>query len=197
MEFNELNDLEREFIKERYRETDLDEALTKDEVQEELSEKFDVSKRTIRTWVKNLGLIKERGNRILIYDIETSQIEFKGWWTGNQYVNHKMIKKNPKIISIAWKWLGENKVQCLHWDENQDDKKMLERFLIDYNSADLIIGQNNDYLNCYYDKIFLTPIEKNYFFRGDDQRLVVSTKYGKFGINICYDLVFNSLAEKS
>jgi predicted amidohydrolase len=59
-----------------------------------------------------------------------------------------------------------------------------------------IIGQNNDYLSCYYDKIFLTPIEKKYFFRGDDQRLVVSTKYGKFGINICYDLVFNSLAEK-
>jgi len=59
-----------------------------------------------------------------------------------------------------------------------------------------IIGQNNDYLNCYYDKIFLTPIEKKYFFRGDDQRLVVSTRYGKFGINICYDLVFNSLAEK-
>jgi predicted amidohydrolase len=59
-----------------------------------------------------------------------------------------------------------------------------------------IIGQNNDYLNCYYDKIFLTPIEKKYFFRGDDQRLVINTKYGKFGINICYDLVFNSLAEK-
>ncbi len=59
-----------------------------------------------------------------------------------------------------------------------------------------IIGKNNDYLNCYYDKIFLTPIEKKYFYRGDDQRLVVDTKYGKFGINICYDLVFNSLAEK-
>lgn len=59
-----------------------------------------------------------------------------------------------------------------------------------------VIGQNNDYLKCYYDKIFLTPLEKQYFFRGDDQRLVVSTKYGKFGINICYDLAFNSLAEK-
>jgi len=59
-----------------------------------------------------------------------------------------------------------------------------------------IVGQNNDYLSCYYDKIFLTPIEKNYFYRGDDQRLVVNTKYGKFGINICYDLVFNSMAEK-
>ncbi len=59
-----------------------------------------------------------------------------------------------------------------------------------------VIGQKNDYLNCYYDKIFLTPVEKKYFFRGDDQRLVISTKYGKFGINICYDMVFNSLAEK-
>jgi predicted amidohydrolase len=59
-----------------------------------------------------------------------------------------------------------------------------------------VIGQDNEYLSCYYDKIFLTPIEKKYFYRGDDQRLVVNTKYGKFGINICYDLVFNSLAEK-
>ncbi len=59
-----------------------------------------------------------------------------------------------------------------------------------------VIGMTNDYRDCYYDKIFLTPIEKEYFRTGSDQRLVVNTKYGRFGITICYDLCFTALAEK-
>ncbi len=59
-----------------------------------------------------------------------------------------------------------------------------------------VISKDNDYLNTNYDKIFLTPIEKEYFKTGDDQRLVVNTKYGRFGITICYDLCFTALAEK-
>lgn len=58
------------------------------------------------------------------------------------------------------------------------------------------ISEDNDYTECYYDKIFLTPIEKLYFKTGDDQRLVVDTEYGRLGITICYDLCFTALAEK-
>ncbi len=47
-----------------------------------------------------------------------------------------------------------------------------------------------------YDKIFLTPMEKPYFKRGADRRLILDTKWGKFGFLTCYDLCFVELARK-
>jgi len=44
-----------------------------------------------------------------------------------------------------------------------------------------------------YAKIFLTPIEKNYFKKGTDKRLSIDTKWGRFGFLICYDLCFVEL----
>lgn len=114
--------------------------------------------------VKRLGLKKNKSGRyrltkrqedvlvagnskpnVLIYDIETSRAVFKGWWTGNRYVHSRDMIKEPKIISIAWKWVGDNKVEFEHWDmKTHCDKAMLEKFLTEYNAADLVIGQNND-----------------------------------------------------
>lgn len=82
--------------------------------------------------------------KILIYDIETSRATFKLFWTGKQYVSYRDMIKEPKIISISWKWLGEDKVDHLTWDENQCDKKMMEDFLVIYNKADMLVGVNND-----------------------------------------------------
>ncbi len=59
-----------------------------------------------------------------------------------------------------------------------------------------VISHDNDYNNNYYDKIFLTPIEKEYFKTGSDQRLVVDSKWGRFGVTICYDLCFVGLGKK-
>lgn len=47
-----------------------------------------------------------------------------------------------------------------------------------------------------YDKIFLTPVEYPYFKRGTDRRLILDTKWGKFGFLTCYDLCFVELARK-
>ena len=47
-----------------------------------------------------------------------------------------------------------------------------------------------------YDKIFLPPIECRFFTRGPDRRLVIDTKWGRFGFLICYDLTFIELARK-
>jgi predicted amidohydrolase len=44
-----------------------------------------------------------------------------------------------------------------------------------------------------YAKVFLTPIEKNFFKQGTDKRLSIDTKYGRFGFLICYDLCFVEL----
>ena len=82
--------------------------------------------------------------KIMIYDIETSRALVKTWWSGKQWVGAHQIVREPKIISIAWKWLGTDEVQWLTWNADHCDKSMLESFLREYNMADMIIGQNNN-----------------------------------------------------
>lgn len=124
--------------------------LTRDEIQERLSENFDVSKRTIRDWANKLGVGLSKGNivnptKILIYDIETSRSNFKAFWTGKQYLGHNQMKSEPTIISVSWKWLGEEKVKHLTWDmKTHSDEKLLEKFLKVYNKADMVVGYNNN-----------------------------------------------------
>lgn len=142
MRYNNLNVDDRNYFRNIYLATD-----SREEAQSILSNHFDVSTRTIRNWANNLGLEGQQSNaeaRVMIYDIETSRTTAKVWWTGKQYINHKSLKSEPAIISISWKWLGEDKIHALTWDDNHCDKKMLQEFLVEYNSADMIIGQNND-----------------------------------------------------
>lgn len=47
-----------------------------------------------------------------------------------------------------------------------------------------------------YDKVFLPPVEQQYFCQGSDKRLSIDTKWGRFGFLICYDLCFIELARK-
>ncbi len=142
--FNDLTDSEKRLIKSVYDKYD-----SRLEAQEQLSDLFDVSTRTIRDWANRmqLGVLPENitiPSKVIVYDIETSRATFKLFWTGNQYVNVKNMTKAPKIISICWKYLGEDKIYDLTWDKNQCDKKMLTEFVKHYNNADLVIGQNND-----------------------------------------------------
>ena len=117
-------------------------------VQKELSEFLNVTKRTIRNYARELNLsIKASeivNDRVMVYDIETSRVKADLWWSGKQYVRHEQIRTEAKIISIAWKWVGEDKVHHLTWDKNHCDKKMVQEFLKSYNKASMIIGQNNN-----------------------------------------------------
>lgn len=82
---------------------------------------------------------------VLIYDIETSLIRATVFWTGKQYVSHTQLMDEPKIITICYKWLGDDKVHELVWDnENKCDKKLVREFLKFYNHADVVVGINND-----------------------------------------------------
>jgi hypothetical protein len=83
--------------------------------------------------------------RILFYDLETAPVKAWIWRTGEQYVNHSMIVEGERfeIITIAWKWLGEKKVHCLDWGKDQNSAKMLDIFVKELESADVVIGQNN------------------------------------------------------
>lgn len=121
----------------------------KQQVQKELSEHFGVSERTIRKWANRLELNVMKHNvlspnRILIYDIETTRVPAMVWWSGKQYVSADQLREEPKIITIAYKWLGEDDITVLTWDKGQSDKKLMKKFLKVYNEAIMVIGQNND-----------------------------------------------------
>ena len=87
---------------------------------------------------------KKAERKVLVYDIETSRVPALVWGTGKTYIRHSQLRGRTKIISIAWKYVGEDKVHHLTWDKNHCDKKMLEKFLKHYNNAYMVIGQNND-----------------------------------------------------
>ena len=146
--YRNLSEDDRELIKSRYALSKSEDVFLSD-IQKDLAEHFDVTPRTIRNWARSmeLGVLnKNRVNpaKVLTYDIETSRGEYKLWWTGKQYVGYKQMTKMPKIITIAWKWLGEDKVYSDTWDKNHCDKSLMETFLPFYNEADMVIGYNND-----------------------------------------------------
>lgn len=148
MKFNKLTSSDKDLIIRSY---DLSNkgGESKEATQNKLADHFNVSPRTIRGWAKKLevGVMQKNvvnASKILIYDIETSRVPAMVFWSGKQYVSHDQLKDEPKIISISWKWLGQNKVYDLTWDKNHSDKGMLETFLKEYNKANMVIGQNNN-----------------------------------------------------
>lgn len=144
MIFKELSQEDKDIIIKEYKDCE-----SREEAQEKLAKYFNVAKRTIRKWANKLeiGLMTKNivsPNKILIYDIETTRVKAWVWWSGKQFVSGDSLIDEPKIITIAYKWLGEDDITVLTWDEKSSDKQLLEKFLKVYNSADMVIGQNND-----------------------------------------------------
>lgn len=125
-----------------------EESKTADEAQEILSDHFNVSKRTIRKYAKQIGLNVTKQNviskdKIMIYDIETSRVPAMVWWTGKQFVSGDQLIDDPKIISISYKFLGEDEIYQLTWNDG-DDKEMVKEFGEVYSNVTMVIGQNNN-----------------------------------------------------
>lgn len=80
----------------------------------------------------------------LFYDIETSFCQGHFWRSGwNQTIHPHQITEHAKIISIHWKWEGEDKVHHVHWGlKKQCDKKPLEKFIKVLNRADEVVTHN-------------------------------------------------------
>lgn len=95
---------------------------------------------------KEEALVKRlTGERVLIYDIETSYNIVKSWRVGyNLTVQPGDIIHERAIICVSYKWLGEDQVYNLQWDKNQDDKFLLEQFIEVLNEADVIVAHNGD-----------------------------------------------------
>lgn len=142
MRFNELTQDDKNLIRASY-----NRGVSRDETQALLAATLGTSKRSIRRWAKDLGIVSDETSndfKVMVYDIETSRVTAKVWWTGKQYIGHKQLLEEPKIISISYKWLGEDKIYALTWDKNHCDKDMITKFMAEYNKADMVIGQNND-----------------------------------------------------
>jgi len=85
--------------------------------------------------------------KVMVYDIETSLVKASLWGTGKTYIRHDQLDDGPegetRIISISWKYIGEDEVYALTWDDGCD-KKMMQEFMAYYNRCEMVIGQNNN-----------------------------------------------------
>lgn len=129
-----------------------------------------------------------------------------------------LIFPELSITGFIWNPPDHNDIwYLLEEGENHNIKKWLDNIRSslsdDHGGLEYIIYGNarkkdNLYYNCtyilnpsidyeqeeyIYAKVFLTPIEKNFFKQGTDKRLSIDTKYGRFGFLICYDLCFVEL----
>ncbi len=64
-----------------------------------------------------------------------------------------------------------------------------------YMNSTYVVNAQDDYLDPknIYDKTFLPGIENTYTETGQDDRLVIDTKWGKFGFTSCYDMCFSQI----
>lgn len=81
----------------------------------------------------------------LFLDIETSPNVVYSWRVGYKIqISADNILLERKIVCVAYKWEHEKTVRALHWDENMDDRQMLEALLPVMNEADEIVMHNGD-----------------------------------------------------
>ena len=121
---------------------------------------------------EHLTLIKYKdeleNNRItkrLFFDIETSPMIVYSWRTGyNLNIGYENIIEDWKIITICYKWEGDNTVYSLKWDSKHNDKQLLIDFIKIANTADEIIGHNGDRFDikkvrtrCIYHRVPMFP----------------------------------------
>jgi hypothetical protein len=87
--------------------------------------------------------------KILIYDLETSPIIGYTWGIWQQDVIK--VKEDWQILSVAWKWLGEKKVNVVGQDDFadyqpgiNDDTNVVEYIHGLFDTADIVIAHNGD-----------------------------------------------------
>lgn len=103
----------------------------------------------------------------LFFDIETSPNIGLFWTAGyKQTISPDNIIKERAIICICYKWADEKEVHYITWDDKQDDRKILEKFIKVANEADELVGHNGDKFDlpwirtrCIYHNI---PVFPNY-----------------------------------
>lgn len=122
------------------------------------------------------------------------------WDTGHRMEVLEQLKasdnRNPKVRRVL------NRIKDGLVDEG-DGLKMVffgnvrvDKHRGEINDTAFVMTPAIDYNDVFYDKIFLTPLEKLFFHRGSDQRLVLDTQWGRIGVMICYDMCFVELGRR-
>lgn len=101
----------------------------------------------------------------LFFDIETSPMITYTWRIGSKVsLSTDQILEDIKVISICYKWEGEDEVHSLVWDTGRDDKRMLAEFVKIANTADILVAHNGDKFDlpllrarCIYHRIPMFP----------------------------------------
>lgn len=101
----------------------------------------------------------------LFFDIETSPMITYTWRIGNKVsLSTDQILEDVKVISICYKWEGEDEVHSLVWDTGRDDKRILTEFVKIANTADILVAHNGDKFDlpllrarCIYHRIPMFP----------------------------------------
>jgi len=90
-------------------------------------------------------MIKKNRRKRLFFDIETSPNIGFFWQAGYEIdVDTHNIITERAIICICWKWEGDKQIYSLKWDNNQNDKKMIQEFVKVMHDADEVVGHNGD-----------------------------------------------------
>lgn len=89
-----------------------------------------------------------RPARILLFDIEVSGITALVWGGHDQRVSQGQVLRDWVVLSIAAKWLGEDKIY--YWDirtkninDPNSDKKVIEEIHKLLKIADIVVGHNS------------------------------------------------------
>ena len=87
--------------------------------------------------------------RVLLYDIETSPILGYSW--GRFEVNLVHVIEESRIISVAWKWLGDKEIHCLalpsfpgYKKDPKNNKQLVQALHKLISKADIAVGHNVD-----------------------------------------------------
>lgn len=81
--------------------------------------------------------------KIVSIDIETAPKKAFIWRFWKENISTKQLIENGYIMSMAWKWLGQDNV---HYAETrtEDDRELVEEISAVLNEADLVIAHNGD-----------------------------------------------------
>lgn len=82
--------------------------------------------------------------KILFWDVETSPILGLFWHLRSYPYDYENIVKDWCLLCVAWKFLGEKKVNSLHITKYGDDEKLVKKFREVLASADIVVYHNGD-----------------------------------------------------
>ncbi|MGV2832051.1 carbon-nitrogen hydrolase family protein [Myxosarcina sp. GI1(2024)] len=137
-------------------------------------------------------IFKNKGVNLAIFpEFSLSGYFWEDTQACRQYMDSTVIENHTEWIDKTLKPMLDDRLKAIVFNnirQGNEGKYFNTIFtLAEIEEFDYLQEENT------YDKIFLPPIEKIYTETGGDDRLVVDTKWGRFGFTSCYDYLFSQL----